>query len=207
MRKRKYTALSTYCNSIHDTETPIAFVHNIVGTTQIESNIKPINLNYIADLLPNSYYDRQKFAAITIRIQNPTCTALLFTSGKLVLTGSKGLYECLLASYRVVEMLRRYISHADFRITENTIQNIVGHVEVPLKHGQILDLDGMYQTYCTHCTYQRNMFPGLIYRPDRSPVVLLCFFSGKIVITGGKCIEDIMVGWERLWPIIKNFIR
>jgi TATA-box binding protein (TBP) (component of TFIID and TFIIIB) len=27
------------------------------------------------------------------------------------------------------------------------------------------------------------MFPGLIFRPDASPVVLLLFHSGKVVIT------------------------
>jgi hypothetical protein len=30
-----------------------------------------------------------RFAAITIRLENPRCTALLFTSGKLVITGVK----------------------------------------------------------------------------------------------------------------------
>ena len=43
----------------------------------------------LATLLPCSTYDRKRFAAITIRIDNPRCTALLFTSGKLVITGVK----------------------------------------------------------------------------------------------------------------------
>ena len=51
------------------------------------------------------------------------------------------------------------------------------------------------------------MFPGLIYRPESSPVVLLCFYSGKIVITGGKTLTDIYEGWTRLWPIVRPFIR
>ena len=56
-------------------------------------------------------------------------------------------------------------------------------------------------------TFQRNLFPGLIYRPDKSPVVLLCFSSAKIVITGGKKESDIELGWKRLWPLIKEFIE
>lgn len=186
--------------------TPVALVHNIVATTQIVSTVMPIDLNVIARLLPNSYYDRQKFAAITIRIHDPTCTALLFTSGKLVLTGCKGWYECVLASMHIVKMLRRYCDGVDFRVCENTIQNIVGHVEVPIPPGAKLDLDQLYDTHCTHCTYQRNMFPGLIFRPDKSPIVLLCFYSGRIVITGGKSVQDICIGWKRLWPLVKQFI-
>ena len=55
--------------------------------------------------------------------------------------------------------------------------------------------------------YQRTMFPGLIFRPDNSPVVLLCFYSGKVVITGGKTMRDVRDGWANLWPTVKVFIR
>jgi TATA-box binding protein (TBP) (component of TFIID and TFIIIB) len=48
-----------------------------------------INLERIHEDLRCSHYDRKRFAAITIRIDHPTVTALLFTSGRLVITGSK----------------------------------------------------------------------------------------------------------------------
>lgn len=64
-------------------------VHNMVSTSVVHSNRMPINLSHLAMLLPCSTYDRKRFAAITIRIDNPRCTALLFTSGKLVITGVK----------------------------------------------------------------------------------------------------------------------
>ena len=51
------------------------------------------------------------------------------------------------------------------------------------------------------------MFPGLIYRPHASPVVLLCFFSGKVVITGGRTVRDVEEGWRRLWPTLRVFVR
>lgn len=38
------------------------------------------------------------------------------------------------------------------------------------------------QDMAMECTYQRNMFPGLIYRGKDAPVVLLCFYSGKVVV-------------------------
>ena len=65
----------------------------------------------------------------------------------------------------------------------------------------------MYARLGLNCTYQRRMFPGLIYRPEASPVVLLCFYSGKIVITGGRTLGDIFEGWTRLWPIVRGFIK
>jgi hypothetical protein len=64
-------------------------VHNMVSTSVVHGSEMPINLLQLAMLLPCSTYDRKRFAAITIRIDNPRCTALLFTSGKLVITGVK----------------------------------------------------------------------------------------------------------------------
>ena len=64
-------------------------VHNMVSTSVVHGSEMPINLSQLAMMLPCSTYDRKRFAAITIRIDNPRCTALLFTSGKLVITGVK----------------------------------------------------------------------------------------------------------------------
>lgn len=208
MRKRKYTALSSeeVQPRAEEDGTPVTLIHNIVATTQIWSSMLPINLQHTADILPHSFYDRQKFAAITIRIQDPCCTALLFTSGKLVLTGCRGWNECVLASMLIVRMLRQYNPFVDFRVRNITVQNIVAHVSAPLPPGGKLDLEAMYAAHCVHCTYQPQLFPGLIYRPDNSPIVLICFFSGNIVVTGGKCTADIVQGWRKLWPVIKSFI-
>ena len=84
---------------------------------------------------------------------------------------------------------------------------MVAHVELPVGPGGTLDIQEMYARLGLNCTYQRRMFPGLIYRPEASPVVLLCFYSGKIVITGGRTLGDIFEGWTRLWPIVRGFIK
>lgn len=216
MKKRHYSALSieeinefenSYEISHEDDDIPVAFVHNIVSTTKIRSSVMPIDLKYVSVVLPNSFYDRNKFAAITIRIDNPTCTVLLFSSGKLVLTGSESWYKCIHASLNVVKMLKKYVHNVDFMVEDITVQNVVGNAVVPLKPGQTLNILRMYQEHCSLCTYQAQMFPGLIYRAHNSPVVLLCFESGKVVVTGGKSMEDIMVGWRKLWPIVKQYVE
>jgi transcription initiation factor TFIID TATA-box-binding protein len=206
MRKRKYTALSLRAGVGLDEHAPAAVIHNIVATTQISSNVLPLDLQHIADVLPNSHYDRQRFAAITIRMHAPTCTALLFTSGKLVLTGCRGWNECVLASMHIVRMLRRYMPFIEFYVVNNTIQNIVAHVALRLPPGARLNIEQMYDAHSVLCTYQPQLFPGLIYRPDNSPIVLICFHSGNIVVTGGRCLEDIDLGWRRLWPVVNRFV-
>jgi len=190
-----------------DDGVPLTTIHNLVGTCEIFSSVQPIDLDYVYHCLPNSYYNRQRFAAITIRVTSPVCTGLLFTSGKLVVTGSKSLIECNLAALKIVRSLERHIPHVSFTVRNAVIQNVVAHVVLPLKPGQKLNVDRLYGEHACNCTFQRNLFPGLIYRPDKSPVVLLCFSSAKIVITGGKKESDISNGWARLWPLIKQYIE
>jgi transcription initiation factor TFIID TATA-box-binding protein len=182
-------------------------VHNMVSTSVVSGQEMPINLATLAELIANSTYDRRKFAAITIRLDNPRCTSLLFTSGKLVVTGVKSWYECLLASLCIARIISMHFVHARYFIVNCDVQNIVAHSEIRLRPGQILNIQRMYESMAMECTYQRNMFPGLIYRGKDAPVVLLCFYSGKVVLTGGKTVRDIEWGWNMLWKIVRRFVE
>jgi transcription initiation factor TFIID TATA-box-binding protein len=207
MRKRKYCSLQGHSSTqdLLQPGTPMPTVHNIVATSQILSSIPVLDLNQIHEMLPFSFYDQNKFAAITVRLHDPDCTTLLFSSGKLVVTGCRTWYECVYASLFIAQLLGECIPGHAFTLITCDVQNMVAHVEIPVGEG-CLDLHGMYAQLALNCTYQRKMFPGLIYRPEASPVVLLCFFSGKVVITGGKNMEDVYSGWSRLWPTLKAFV-
>jgi TATA-box binding protein (TBP) (component of TFIID and TFIIIB) len=139
---------------------PVATIHNLVGTCEIQSSITPIDLERVYRSLANSFYCRRRFAAITIRVTEPVCTGLLFTSGKLVITGCKTLVECVLASLKIVRMLERHIPTVTFLVRNAVVQNVVAHVVIPLQPGQRLNVDRLYDTWCCNCTFQKNMFPG-----------------------------------------------
>lgn len=218
MRKRKYTETLPDAQSRCYTEdidlyldgprdgTPAAEVHNLVGTCRIHSDVLPLDLRHVSRLLPNTSFDRQKFAAITLRLHDPVCTVLLFTSGKLVLTGSKTFAECIYACHRVLQILRTGIPGAVFYLAESNIQNIVGNVDLHLGAGESIDLQSFHASHSVFCTYQKNMFPGLIYRPLNCPVVLLLFSSGKIVLTGAKSADAMHRGWRDIWPEVARFV-
>ena len=182
----------------------IPIIHNVVATIQIQC--KYININQLHRLIPYSSYDRRKFAAITIRLQNPLCTCLLFTSGKLVVTGANSWDEALLTGYCIRDILLQYFPHSTFDIKEFDIQNIVAHVELSLHENQQLNLPDFYIEHSSESTYQPKMFPGLIFRSRQTKVVLLCFTSGKIVITGAASESEIRESWNLLQPIISKYI-
>ena len=205
MRKHKYTPLEASLQVSEETDTPLPVIHNMVATAQLKCSKMPLDLYYINSMLPGSSYDKRRFAAMTIRLAHPNCTVLLFSSGKMVVTGARNWYDCVLCCLTITNLLRGSFAGQLFQLTACDIQNIVAHCEIPLD-GASLNIAAMYERLNLFSTYQKNMFPGLIYRPPASPIVLLCFASGKIVITGGRTVEDIFQGWARLWPTVKLFI-
>ena len=183
----------------------MAQVHNLVGTSRITSQLNKLDLRAISNMLPNSKFEKQKFAAITIRLGQPVCTVLLFTSGKMVLTGCKSMLDCILASTSVFQHLQQGFPGIHFALEPVKIQNIVGNAQIVLKRDEKLDLQRFYKDHNIFCTYQPNMFPGLIYRPSDITIVLLIFFSGKVVITGAKSMSDVYTGWNSLSAYLKTY--
>jgi transcription initiation factor TFIID TATA-box-binding protein len=184
---------------------PIPQCHNIVSTSQIVTSQPSINLQRLADLFPFTTYDRKRFAAITIRLANPHCTCLLFGSGKLVITGSTSFSACIVASHEITRILRQASPRDRFEVASCQIQNLVAHVSLPA--GTLIDLNALYERFNEQSTYQRSIFPGLVLRPPRSPIVLLVFTSGRIVCTGGRSYADIYYGFRNIFPMLKPYIQ
>ena len=183
-------------------------IHNIVSTSttmDLVQSTTPIHLQTIAQSLPCCKYDRSKFAAMTIRICNPCCTALLFTTGKLVVTGASNWYESMLSAMQIAVLISSIFTDRQFVAEGCEMQNIVAHTCIQLQHGFTIDLQKMYNTMSLECTYQPTMFPGLSYRPIGSPVVILCFRSGKVVVTGGKKTQDVKTGWDAVKDKLSQF--
>ena len=51
-----------------------------------------------------------------------------------------------------------------------------------------MNVDMVWLTHAAaqYCSYEPELFPGLIYRMKVPKVVLLIFVSGKVVLTGAK---------------------
>jgi transcription initiation factor TFIID TATA-box-binding protein len=184
---------------------PLPFIHNIVATAQIQTST-PLQLDRLKQIFRFSSFNRRKFAAVTLRLVRPNCTILLFTSGKLVITGSKSFSEALLSAYRIRNLLRKTCIGQQFVITGFEIQNVVSHCELVVKEGEILDIEALYERYHIYSTYQSHIFPGLIFRYPNLKVVALMFFSGKVVLTGAKSLNDIDEGWDVIFSLLKSYV-
>lgn len=97
----------------------------------------------------------QRFAAVIMRIREPKTTALIFASGKMVVTGAKSEDDSRLAARKYARIVQKLGFPAKF--TDFKIQNIVGSCDVkfPIRleglaysHGHYSSVSGQERLLC-----------------------------------------------------------
>lgn len=158
-----------------------------------------LDLKQIALHARNSEYNPKRFAAVIMRIREPKTTALVFASGKMVCTGARSEEAATLAARKFAKIIQKLDNPVVFK--DFKIQNIVGSTDVKFP----IRLEGLSYTHSIFCSYEPELFPGLIYRMKQPKVVLLIFVSGKVVLTGAKKREEIYEAFETIYPVLQQF--
>ncbi|MEM2134204.1 MAG: TATA-box-binding protein [Candidatus Jordarchaeaceae archaeon] len=81
---------------------PIIQIQNIVASASLGADL---NLELAAYTLPNVMYEPEQFPGLIYRMKNPKVVLLLFTTGKLVVTGAKREEEIYTAVENVLNTL------------------------------------------------------------------------------------------------------
>lgn len=171
-------------------------LQNIVSTVNLGTKLE---LKRIALYARNAEYNPKRFAAVIMRIRDPRTTALIFSSGKMVCTGAKSEDESRRAARKYARIIQKLGFTAKFM--DFKIQNIVGSIDVKFS----IRLECFHTVHSQFCSYEPELFPGLIYRMLKPKVVLLIFVSGKVVITGAKLRSEINEAFKNIHPILKSF--
>ena len=153
-------------------------IENVVATVVVEITEK-IDLIQIARKLADVEYNPERFPGLVMRIQKPRATFLIFSTGKMVVTGLRQAKD----AKNAVKQAVKNIQNTGVKISnpEITIQNIVASGDL---HTNI-DLN-MAAIVMEYAMYEPEVFPGLIYRLKEPKTVFLIFSTGKIVCTGAK---------------------
>jgi transcription initiation factor TFIID TATA-box-binding protein len=158
-------------------------IENVVANARITESL---DLEYVESQLEEAMFTKKKFPGLVYRTKEPKSVFLIFRSGKVVCTGAKteeGVRE-------VMDKLAADLRSIDIEVEEHPefkVQNIVASANLgkELNLGAIvmgLELEGM--------EYEPEVFPGLVYRITEPKSAILIFSSGRLVITGGKTLED-----------------
>ena len=172
-------------------------LQNVVAT--INLGCKGLDLKKIALHARNAEYNPKRFAAVIMRIREPKSTALIFSSGKMVCTGSKSEDMARLAARKFARILQKLGNPVSFK--EFKIQNMVGSCDVKFP----IRLEGLATSHSMFCSYEPELFPGLIYRMAQPKIVLLIFVSGKVVLTGAKKRKEIYEAFEKIYPVLQEY--
>ncbi len=161
---------------------PLIDIVNVVASATIDQKL---DLNDITKKFPDVEYHPEQFPGAVFRLKTPKTATLLFTSGKMVCTGSKSEEMAVKAVNTVVQKLRK----GGIKIKKNadvTVQNIVSSINL----GGKVHLEKAARTL-PRSMYEPEQFPGLIHRMLDPKTVILVFSSGKLVCTGGKTEKDV----------------
>ncbi|GAB7017081.1 TATA-box-binding protein [Methanogenium cariaci] len=158
-------------------------IENIVASAKIAESL---DLQVVSSQIKDAEYNKKRFPGVVLRMQDPKIAALVFGSGKVVLTGAKSVDSLS----RGLEILGGRLRDLNIEIAEKLeykIQNIVTSADL----GTPINLNKIAVGFnLDRIEYEPEQFPGLVYRLEDPKVVVLLFGSGKLIITGGKQPED-----------------
>ncbi|MFX1255408.1 MAG: TATA-box-binding protein [Promethearchaeota archaeon] len=154
-------------------------IQNVVASVDL---FFKINLEKAARVLASQAeisYIPEQFPGLVVKIRAPypKTSALVFSSGKMVITGAKSAQ----AIDQAVTVLRDLLGKSSEKSPAITVQNIVASGNI----GYRINLE-LAALLLENCMYEPEQFPGLIYRINEPKTVLLLFQSGNVVCTGAK---------------------
>jgi len=157
-----------------------------------------MDLNIIARKYPDVEYNPERFPGLVMRIVEPKATILVFSTGKMVVTGMRHASE----APTVVEDVIKRISKCKIKISNPRIiiQNIVASGDLKCS----IDLN-MAAVVMEYSMYEPEVFPGLIYRMQEPKTVFLIFSTGRIVCTGGKTKAIVAEAVEKLYYAVREY--
>ena len=150
---------------------------NIVNTTITFSLSTPLKLNYLASRLWNVEYDPKKYNGLKLRLRNPQCTALVFSTGRCVLVGA----NCFDEGRKAIRIIARKISKliSGVNLTEIRLKNCVASGKINFPPETLKDAitkNGI------EWSYEPELFPALIFKLNSINVT--AFHTGTIFLTG-----------------------
>ncbi|WOF16499.1 TATA-box-binding protein [Methanoplanus sp. FWC-SCC4] len=172
-------------------------IENIVASAKVAESL---DLQMINEKIKDAEYNKKRFPGVVLRMQDPKIAALVFGSGKVVLTGAKSVDSLS----KGLEILGKRLRDLDIDIPmelEYKIQNIVTSADL----GSPINLNKIAVGFnLERIEYEPEQFPGLVYRLEEPKVVVLLFGSGKLIITGGKQPEDAKGAVQKILSDLSN---
>ncbi len=166
-------------------------IENIVASGAIADSI---DLAEVAQKVANCELNTKRFPGAVFRMEDPKSASLIFSSGKVVLTGIRDKKSLEKGLAIIIQSLKE-AGVKTYDSPRVAVTNIVCSYDI----GKYINLNRVVITLnLENIEYEPEQFPGLVYRIQDPKIVALLFSSGKIILTGGKNLEDVKRGLDIL---------
>ncbi|MGA2917413.1 TATA-box-binding protein [Methanoregula sp.] len=162
-------------------------IENIVASGVIAESI---DLVEFSNKVENCELNKKRFPGAVYRIADPKIACLIFSSGKIVITGVRN-NKALTDGLAIVIKSLKTAGIEPLKEPKVAITNMVCSYDL----GKYINLNKVVITLnIENIEYEPEQFPGLVYRVKDPKIVVLIFSSGKIILTGAKNLEDVKKG-------------
>jgi transcription initiation factor TFIID TATA-box-binding protein len=166
-------------------------IENIVASGAIAETIDLVDFS---EKTENCDLNKKRFPGAVYHIADPKIACLIFSSGKIVITGVRN-DEALAAGIAIVTKALKNAGIEPLKKPRIAITNMVCSYNL----GRYINLNKLTVTLnVENVEYEPEQFPGLVFRINEPKIVVLIFSSGKIILTGGKTLEDVRMGLDVL---------
>jgi len=174
-------------NDSQDEEIDI-FVSNVVCSFSL---CRALNLREIAKNGVNVIYKREQ-NMVLMKIRNPNCTANIWQSGKVTVTGTTSDDDALRAARRIARSVQRLGFKVKFR--HYRIVNCLASCAMPWP----IDIIKLSKTYPDFISYEPELHPGATVRLE-GKAVLKVFTTGSVTLTAPS-VERINTAVNEIYP-------
>ncbi|XP_055388888.1 uncharacterized protein LOC129617871 [Condylostylus longicornis] len=181
-------------------EYPEPLIQNVIASVNLSTDL---NLRLIAISARNAEYNPTKVNAVVVRVRNPKCTGLLFRSGRMMVTGARSETDAHIGGKKIAKLCLK-VGHPSLRFRGFKVENMIASADC----GFPVRLEGLAHDHSSYCSYEPEMFSGLVYRyhPLESyKAVLLVFVSGKVILTGCRTIDHVNQVFRAIFPVLSQY--
>mmetsp|Transcript_18074 Transcript_18074/g.45289 ORF Transcript_18074/g.45289 Transcript_18074/m.45289 type:complete len:416 (-) Transcript_18074:118-1365(-) len=182
----------------------VPMIHNCVSSFQLQCTI---NLEEAVCKARNMEYNPKKAPSLIVRHREPRATALVYESGRVMITGARSPDEAKLAGKKIAKLFQA-IGYKEARFACYSLENLIAIADV----GFPIRLEGLACDYRQEASYEPEMFSGCVWKMSgaaettvSSTLSVLIFVSGKLVLTGAKDTDDLYKALDDLYPKLFHY--
>jgi transcription initiation factor TFIID TATA-box-binding protein len=174
-------------------------IENIVASGAIAESI---DLVALSEKVKGCELNTKRFPGAVYRIEDPKVACLIFSTGKIVMTGMRNT-KALTDGLAIVMKSAKKAGVDTLKVPKVAVTNLVCSYDLSTR----INLNKIVVALnVENIEYEPEQFPGLVYRVKDPKIVALIFSSGKIILTGGKNLEDIKKGVDVLEQKLESIL-